>query len=108
MATRSIVVTLNDTAAEPSAGWAKLSTLIKNEQPNLPTICNSLEIISPETNADGSRLEITSDPVNLEPAYRLLKEEHQSFNASCYNNMSTMDKWVRLVDEAGNPIDGTG
>lgn len=92
--------------------WQQLSSLITTEQAansasDLPPICNELDIINPETNADGSRLEITSDPVTFTPAYRLLKEEHQPFTSQCYNNQSTMDKWIRLVDEAtGNPIDG--
>lgn len=108
MATRNVTVTLGD--------WAKLSTLIAatlaaDAKPNLPTVCQKLEIISPESNADGTRVDISSDPVDFNIAYRLLKEEKQAFESPLRsNNISTMDKWLRIVDgssEAGVVTAGT-
>lgn len=107
MSTRNLLLPLTAVG-----NWQQLSTLIATEQAansasNLPPICNELILVNPETNADGSRLQITSDPVTFTPAYSLLKEDQQPFTSHCYNNQSTMDKWVRLIDEAtGNPIDG--
>ena len=109
MATRNVLLPLADD--EGTNGWRLLSDRIAEEQAansatNLPTVCQDLTIVNPETNAGDSRLQITSDPVTFTPAYSLLPEEERTFSASCYNNMSTMDKWIRLVDGAGAPIDG--
>jgi len=108
MATRNVTVALAD--------WTKLSTLIAaallaDDKPNLPTVCQSLDIISPESNADGTRVDISTDPVDFDIAYRLLKEEKKEFNSPLRsNNISTMDKWLRIVDgssEAGVVTVGT-
>jgi hypothetical protein len=109
MSTKNVLLVLADD--EGTNGWRNLAERIAefqaaNDRSNLPTICFNLDIISPETNADGSHLEITFDPVDFSIAYRLLKEETQTFTADCYNNLSTMDKWIRLANEAGEPIDG--
>jgi len=105
MSTRNVTVDLAD--------WTKLSILITAQDSNLGkfTNCQSLEIISPESNADGTRVDITSDLVNKDIAYRLLKEEKKLFESLLRsNNISTMDKLIRIVDgstEAGVVTVGT-
>lgn len=108
MATKNVTITLGD--------WAKLSTLIaaalaSDNKPDLPTVCQKLEIVSPESNVDGTRVDISTDPVDFDIAYRLLKEEKQPFESPLRsNNISTMDKWVRIVDgssEEGVVTEGT-
>jgi len=108
MSTKNVTVALAD--------WTKLSTLIAaallaDDKPNFPTVCQKLEIISPESNADGTRVDISTDPVDFDIAYRLLKEEKQPFESPLRsNNISTMDKWIRIVDgstEAGIVTAGT-
>lgn len=111
MSTKTVELPLAST--DGTNGWLNLANRIAteraaNDADNLPTNCQSLDIISPNTNADGTRLEITSDPVDFVPAYRLLKEEHKEFLSPLRsNNISTMDKWIRIVDAAGDPTDGS-
>ncbi len=96
MASRSVLVDLAD--------WTKLSTLITAKNPNLGSLtnCQSINVESPETNADGTRVDITMDLVSKDPAYRLLKEEDQLFESPLRsNNISTLDKLLRIVDNAG-------
>jgi|ERR1044071_8365890 hypothetical protein len=105
MSTKNVTITLGD--------WAKLSTLIAaalatDDKPNFPTVCQSLEIISPESNADGTHVDITSDLVDKDIAYRLLKEESKLFESPLRsNNISTMDKLIRIVDAADVVTAGT-
>lgn len=107
MSMRNLILTLDKD--DGTNGWQQLSALIAAEQAandadNLPTVCHNLVLINPETNADGTVLQITSDPVDFTVGYRKLKEEEQPFDAPCYNNLSTMDKWIRLVDGAEPPV----
>lgn len=109
MSTRNLLLPL--LAIDGVNGWLNLAERIRLEQidndaTDLPTNCNTLTITSPETNVDGTYVEITSDPVTFTPAFRLLKEESKEYLAHCYNNISTMDKWVRIVDEMGDPTGG--
>src|SRR5690349_2189728 len=86
MATRNTTVDLAD--------WTLLSTLIAAQDINLSklTNCQKLDIISPSSNADGTLVQITSDPVHHDIAYSLLKEESQSFESPLRsNNISTID-----------------
>lgn len=105
MAIRNVTVDLAD--------WALLSTLIAAKDTNLGklTNCQSLEIVSPESNADGTRVDITMDLVDKDIAHRLLKQENKLYESPLRsNNISTMDKMIRIVDgstEAGVVTAGT-
>lgn len=102
MATRNVTVDLAD--------WTLLSTLIATQDINLSklTNCQKLEIISPDSNADGTKVQITSDFVNKDIGYSLLKEEGQVFESPLRsNNISTIDKKLRIVDAANVVTAGT-
>jgi hypothetical protein len=101
MAQRSILLTL-------PASWQKLSTLIAAIAPNLPTTCQFMEIISPPDNAAGSVLQVSMDPVELDPAYRIALGLSKLIESPLRsNNLSTIDKWIRLSDAGGNSIEGS-
>lgn len=111
MAQRSVQITLSAVG-----GFANLYTLVKaalgiTDDREFPACGQSGSILNDNTTPADCRLEITSDPIDFVPFKRLLPEETYPFQNSSgsYNNtVSIQDKWVKLVDNAGTQMAGTG
>lgn len=111
MAQRSVQVII------ATGGWKNLYAIIKTalgitDDRELPACGQSGSIYNNygATVAD-CRLEITSDPINHAPFSRLLPEDTYPFrntSGANKNSVSLQDKWVRMVDNAGVQIAGTG
>lgn len=103
MATRNVTVDL-------TGNWTLLSTLIAAQNTNLGllTNCQRLEIQSPSSNADGTKVQITAELVDEDILAELLKEESYPFESGSHqNHISTIDKKLRIVDAADEGTEGT-
>lgn len=69
----------------------------------------SLRIFSPRTNAAGTRVQLTSDFVNLLPDREILVEAAEEYGGggAIHNSVSLLDKLIRIVDGADLATTGT-
>lgn len=111
MAQRSVQIAFLSTG-----GFVNLYTLVKaalgiTDDREFPACGQYGSILNDNVAPADCRLEITSDPIDLVPFKRLLPEETYPFentSGAHKNSISLQDKWVKLVDNAGTQIVGTG
>lgn len=76
------------------------ATLESNGEPPWMPNGFDLEVYSPRSNADGTRVQLTSDFVNEIPNKEILKEASETFQAggAIHNSVTLIDKMIRIVD----------
>lgn len=69
----------------------------------------ALEIYSPRTNASGTRIQTTSDPIDQIAAKEALPEASIDYNSggAVHNSVTLLDKLIRIVDSADLSTTGT-
>lgn len=101
-----------------SGDWSNLNDLVQSKlegdgKAEIRSYANLIELFNDNTDPlvpEDCRLQWTSDPTaSAAPAgLGLLPEVSKEFTSSgIRNNVSMMDKWIRLVDSAGDPVVGT-
>lgn len=104
---RSVAINLTGT-------YQLLKTLVaasltaNNEAPWMDSGFN-LKIYHPRTNADGCRIQVTSDFIGSIADREILKEASEEWNAggATVNSVSLLDKRVRILDNADASTTGT-